>query len=142
MPSDLYVKSVLTVIAATLVYLCVVFTPLPAVSAQAGRVVGGRTPGEYTGPAEVVIVDWRLPQGASLPVNVTRGEVQVTNELSVRGDVELTQPPNKPLRALLIGFEEGSSPTQTGKFAPLAPAAGRALPVSVIAAPLRPAPRN
>ena len=133
MPKDLYLKSVLTVIAAALVYLCVVFTPLPTVAAQVGgRVVGGKTPGEYTGPAEVVIVDWRLPQGASLPVNVTRGDVQVTNEVAVRGNVELTQPAHKPLRSVVIGFEEGSSTTQPGRFAPLNPTAGRALPVNVV----------
>ena len=133
MPKDLYLKSVLTVIAAALVYLCVVFTPLPTVSAQVGgRVVGGKTPGESTGPAEVVIVDWRLPEGASLPVNVTRGDVQVTNEVAVRGNVELTQPAHKPLRSVVIGFEEGSSTTQAGRFAPLNPTAGRALPVNVV----------
>lgn len=133
MRHDLYLKTILTVIAAALVYLCVVFTPLPVVSAQAGRVVGGRTPGEYTGPAEVVIVDWRLPQDASLPVTVTRGEVRVTNEVAVSGGVEVRQAPNNPLRSVLVGFEEGSGTATTGRFMPLT-STGRTLPVTVVPA--------
>lgn len=135
MRNDLYLRSVLTVIAGALVYLCVVFTPLPVASAQAGRVVGGRTPGEYTGPAEVIVVDWRLPEGAALPVSVLRGDVRVMNEVTVRGDVELTQPPHKPLRSVLIGYEESASAIAPGRFADLNPRAGRALPVSALPRP-------
>lgn len=127
MRNDLYLRAVLTVIAAALVYLCIALTPMPAASAQ-GRVVGGRTPGEYTGPAEVVIVDWRLPDGASLPVNVLRGDVRVSNEVAITGEIEVSQPPDKPLRTVVVGLEEGSSPAGPGRFRTL-PAGG--IPVSV-----------
>ena len=136
MTTDRYLRIVLTVIAAALVYLCVILTPLPAVSAQTPRIVGGKTPGEYTGPAEVVIVDWRLPENASLPVNVTRGDVRVTNELSITGDVEVVQRPNNPLRTVLIGHEEGASTTAAGRFSNISAGAGRGVPVTAL--PLKP----
>jgi hypothetical protein len=136
MTTDRYLRLVLTVIAAALVYLCVILTPLPAVSAQTPRIVGGKTPGEYTGPAEVVIVDWRLPENASLPVNVTRGDVRVTNELSITGDVEVVQRPNNPLRTVLIGHEEGASATAAGRFSNISQGAGRGVPVTAL--PLKP----
>jgi hypothetical protein len=129
MRNDLYLRIVLTVIAAALVYLCVVLTPMPAVSAQTPRIVGGRTPGEYTGPAEVVIVDWRLPENASLPVNVTRGDVRVSNEVSINGDVEIRQRANNPLRTVLIGHEDGASTTAAGRFNNISQGAGRGVPV-------------
>jgi hypothetical protein len=132
MRSDLYLRAVLTVIAIALVYLCVVLTPMPIAFAQTPRVVGGRTPGEYTGPAEVVVVDWRLPEGASLPVNVTRGDVRVINQVSVRGDVEVTQPANNPLRTVLIGHEEGASNTAPGRFTGISQPGGRGVPVVTV----------
>ena len=119
MRNDLYLRIVLTVIAAALLYLCVVLTPLPTASAQTPRIVGGRTPGEYTGPAEVVIVDWRLPENASLPVNVTRGEIRVMNEVSVSGDVEVRQRTDNPLRTVLIGYEESAMSNSRGRFVQL-----------------------
>ena len=133
MRSDLYLRVVLTVIAAALVYLCVVFTPMPTVSAQ--RIVGGRTPGEYTGPAEVVIVDWRLPDGATLPVHVMRGDVRVANEVSVKGNVQVVQAADNPLRTLLIGHEEGASLAGPGRFVGMNQATGRGLPVVSLARP-------
>ena len=136
MRNDLYLRTVLTVIAAALVYLCVVLTPLPTVSAQTPRIVGGRTPGEYTGPAEVVIVDWRLPENASLPVNVTRGDIRVSNEVRITGDVEVRQPANSPLRTVLIGHEEGASTSATGRFTSINLGAGRGVPVMVL--PVKP----
>ena len=136
MPTDRYTKIVLTVIAAALMYLCAVLTPLPVASAQGGRIVGTQRPGEYTGPAEVAVVEWRIPPGTSIPVTVTRGEVQVTNEVAVRGDVEINQPASKPLRSVLVGFEEGSTPARAGRFSEIAPLAGRALPVTNV--PARP----
>jgi hypothetical protein len=47
MTSDRYLKGVLTVIAACLVYLCLVMTPWPMVSAAAVE------------PTQVVIVGWK-----------------------------------------------------------------------------------
>jgi hypothetical protein len=127
MRNDLYLRIVLTVIAAALVYLCVVFTPLPTLSAQ--RVVGGRTPGEYTGPAEVVIVDWRLPENASLPVTVTRGDIRVSNEVRISGDVDVRQGRNDALRTVLIGYEDSASPGAAGRFSNIVQTAGRGVPV-------------
>ena len=132
MQSDRYLRAVLTVIAAALVYLCIVLTPMPVASAQQPRVVGGRTPGEYTGPAEVTIVDWRLPEGASLPVNITRGDVRVVNDVSVSGKVEVTQPPHNPLRTVTVGHEENASSSIAGHFVPISSSAGRGMPVSVV----------
>jgi hypothetical protein len=59
---DRYTRIVLTVIAACLVYLCLVLskagTPLAAQATQAPP-QGAVRPGLATGPAEVVIVGWR-----------------------------------------------------------------------------------
>ena len=134
MRNDLYLRIVLTVIAGALVYLCLLFTPLPVVSAQAGRVVGARTPGEYTGPAEVVIVDWRLPDNASLPVTITRGEVRVANEVAVTGEVRVKQLPEDYLRTVLVGHEERASRSATGSFRSFDPRSGSGLPVSTVPA--------
>jgi hypothetical protein len=70
MKNDAYLRGVLTVIAAALLYLCVLLTPLPAVSAQAGRVIGAPTPGVSTGPAEMVVVGWKVAD--TVPVTITR----------------------------------------------------------------------
>ena len=136
MRADLYIRVVLTIVAAALVYLCVIFTPLPTASAQTGRVVGARTPGEYTGPAEVVIVGWRFPEGGSLPVHVTRGDVRVLNEVRVAGQVEAVQPHNGSLRTVLIGYEQAASTSAPGRFNDLSPTVGRGVPV----VPLQPRP--
>lgn len=67
--TDKYTKTVLTVIAGALLYLCVVMTPLPSLQAQSSK-----RPGEPTGPAEVVIVDWKstapIPMSAPEPIRV------------------------------------------------------------------------
>ena len=52
--TDRYTKCVLTVIAVALVYLCVIFTPLPHAHAQTSSI----RPGESSGPTEVVVVGW------------------------------------------------------------------------------------
>ena len=122
MKSDPYLRAVLTVIAAALVYLCIVLTPLPTVSAQAGRVVGAPTPGVSTGPAEMVIVGWRVPE---IPVAVTRGEVRVT------GRVQAEQPPNTVQRTTVIGWEERARPDSPGRFQSLETQGSGALPVAV-----------
>ena len=63
--TDRYTKTVLTVIAGALIYLCVVMTAFPAVQAQAPQ-----RPGEPTGPEEVVIVGWKIT--APLPIVARR----------------------------------------------------------------------
>jgi hypothetical protein len=129
MKVDLYLRLVLTVIAAALVYLCVLLTPLPAVSAQAGRVVGAAQPGVSTGPAEMVVVGWRLPE--ALPVVVTSGDIRVTNEtLRVTGRVLAEQPPDSVHRTALIGWEERGGRTTPGVLRPFDGADG-SLPVVV-----------
>jgi hypothetical protein len=129
MKVDVYSRVVLTVIAAALVYLCVLLTPLPAVSAQAGRVVGTSQPGLSTGPAEMVVVGWRLSE--PLPVVVTHGDVRVTNEvLQVRGRVLAEQAPDSVHRTSLIGWEEGGTRTVPGTLRPFDGADGF-LPVVV-----------
>ena len=94
MSVDATVKGLLTIIAAALVYLCVVLTPLPV--AQAQTVFGTRTPGEPTGPAEVVVVGWRLANQEPLPV-------QVMNRVTVTGDTRALQ------RVVLAGWESDSA---------------------------------
>jgi hypothetical protein len=121
MKSDLYLRAVLTVIAAALIYLCVLLTPLPVASAQVGQIVGAPTPGVSTGPAEMVIVGWRVPE---IPVVVTRGEVRVT------GRVQAEPVPNAIQRTTLIGWEERARPESPGAFRALEPQ-GDALPVMV-----------
>ena len=130
MTNDFYLRAVLTVIAAALVYLCVVLTPLPTVSAQAGRVVGAPVPGVSTGPAEMVVVGWRAPE--SLPVTVTRGEVRVTNDvLPVSGTVRTEQPPNAMTRTVLVGWEELASTKGPGSFNTIGDVKSNGLPVTV-----------
>jgi hypothetical protein len=112
MTNDLYMRMVLTVIAGALVYLCLVLTPLPALSAQVGQVVGAPTPGVSTGPGEMVIVGWRVPD--TIPVTVARGEVRLTNDtVRVNGRVETEQAPNTASRTTLIGWEDGAARPQT-----------------------------
>ena len=127
MRNDTYLRGVLTVIAAALLYLCVVFTPLPLVSAQAGRVIGAPTPGVSTGPAEMVVVGWKVPD--TVPVTIARGEVRVTNEsLRVNGTVRAELP--DAARMIVVGWEDGGSQTTPGRFTALDDASGRRLPVS------------
>jgi hypothetical protein len=101
MSVDATVKGLLAIIAAALVYLCIVLTPMPTVHAQ--TVFGTRTPGEPTGPAEVVIVGWRTPGSQPLPV-------QVMGRVSVTGEVETRQSPRSVDRVVLSGWDaDGAS---------------------------------
>ena len=77
---DRYTKFILTIIAGTLVYLCIVLTPIPGVHAQ----VPSLRPGEPSGPTEVVISGWRTPAGLSaFPVSIQH-PVQVTSAQPLR----------------------------------------------------------
>ena len=130
MKHEAYLRGVLTVIAAALLYLCILFSPLPVASAQSGRVVGAPTPGVSTGPAEMIVVGWKVPD--TVPVTITRGEVQVTNQsLRVSGTVRTEQAPNTATRTVVIGWEDQSSPTTPGDFSALRGAKLNGLPVSV-----------
>ena len=110
MTNDAYLRAVLTVIAGTLLYLCVILTPLPVASAQtAGQVVGASRPGVSTGPAEMVVVGWRVSE--AVPVAVAKGEVRVTNDtIRVSGRVQAEQAPDTIDRTMLVGWEDRATP--------------------------------
>ena len=109
---DWYLRSVLTVIAAALVYLCLVLTPWTRVSAQTAA-----RPGDPTGPAEMVIVGWRLPNGAALPVQIQgRTEVAVAGEVRVAGRVLAEPVPNTSTRVVLAGWEDAGTRERLGTY--------------------------
>jgi hypothetical protein len=105
---DIYTRGVLTVIAIALVYLCVVLTPLPAVSAQyAAR------PGDDTGPAKVVVVGWQTTD--QMPVTIVDSiTLKTMGEMRVAGTVQTEQKANSADRVVLVGWEERASETNRG----------------------------
>ena len=127
--SDRYTKTLLTIIAAALVYLCVVMTPLPGVQAQTAK-----RPGDPTGPGEMVIVGWRAPKGETLPVTVF-GSVVVENNVPLKidntvpfritGDVKTERSAGAADRVVLVGWEENGNRKQP---APLVHPFGQAMP--------------
>ena len=72
---DRYTKTILTVIAVALLYLAVVLTPFPSVSAQ-----GTLRPGEPSGPLEVVVVGWKSTTPMSI---VSQQPLRVVTERPV-----------------------------------------------------------
>ena len=96
---DQYTKVALTVIACALVYLCVILTPLPGAHAQ----TPSRTPGEPSGPAEVVIVGFKTP--TPLPV-VVHGLVELAQPVRVTGSVTTERTSGRADRVILVGWEE------------------------------------
>ena len=131
--TDRYTKAVLTLIAAALVYLCIVFTPMPAVQAQFTQ-----RPGEPTGPVQVVIVGWRGAQGDSIPISAGQpvpvsiaAPVQVAGIVEVRGNVKTEKANDRADRVVMIGWEEGGS--REGRVVPVMKplTASDALPVNV-----------
>lgn len=110
---DRYTKTVLTVIAGALVYLCIVMTAFPVVSAQqtAAR------PGEMTGPAPVVIVGWRTPE--TIPVAV-RGPVSINpgETVHIVGSVTTERSTGSVDRMLITGWEENAAPGRPGTVHP------------------------
>jgi hypothetical protein len=116
MTADRYLRAVLTVIAGTLVYLCVVLTPLPPALAQQAPVM----PGVPSGPAEVVVVGWQ-PGMPALPVEVS-APVRLQGPVEVTGAVQTQQSPGLADRVVLVGWEEQTTEKQLGQFRPLGPA--------------------
>ena len=110
---DRYTKTVLTLIATALVYLCIIFTPMPAAQAQFTQ-----RPGEPTGPVQVVIVGWRGAQGETVPVAIPAPlTVSVNGLVEVRGQVKTEKATDRAERVALVGWEEGG--TREGKVVPV-----------------------
>lgn len=110
---DRYTKTVLTVIAAALIYLCVVMTPFPTAHAQTTRRAGEM----ITTPIEAVIVGWKVDQ--PMQVTTTR-PLQVQTERSA-GTAD---------RVVIVGWEENSARDRTGaSMVPFMSSRGQALPV-------------
>ena len=123
---DRYSKFLLTVIAGALIYLCVIFTPLPSVSAQTAK-----RPGDPTGPAEAVIVGFRLQPGESMPVSPLRPvPVTIGDTVRVSGAVTTSQESDHPDRVSIVGWESMTAPKKPGEFRRFDPKNG--LPVSPI----------
>jgi hypothetical protein len=99
---DRYTKSMLTVIAGALLYLAVIFTPLPGASAQAPTL----RPGESSGPTQVVVVGWQTSQSV-VPVSISQPvEVTATRPLPVTGQVKTDRASDRADRVILVGWEE------------------------------------
>src|SRR4026209_1549801 len=90
--ADRYTKTVLTIIACALVYICIVITPMPSVAAQQQA---SKHPGESTGPAEVVIVGWK--QDAPMQISATEPLHVITERSTGAAD-----------RVVLVGWEENA----------------------------------
>ena len=112
---DRYSKIVLTVIAAALVYLCVVMTAFPAVEAQTTRRAGEM----INQPIEAVIVGWKLTEPLQIATN---RPLPVQTERST-GAAD---------RMIIVGWEENSSRDRAlSAMVPFVPTRGQALPVKL-----------
>jgi hypothetical protein len=110
---DRYTKIVLTVIAAALVYLCIVLTPLPAAQAQTTKRAGEM----ITTPIEAVIVGWKAE--GSLPI-YTPQPLRVQTERST-GEAD---------RVVIVGWEENAGRDRTTALNPIISARGQSFPVT------------
>lgn len=109
--NDRYIKTVLTVIASALIYLCVVMTPLPGLSAQ----TPSQRPGVSSGPLDVVIVGWRTAE-AAFPVAVLNPvRVTASEPLPIRGSVTTERSSGRADRVVVVGWEENASIGQPGQ---------------------------
>lgn len=110
---DRYSKFILTVIAGALVYLCIVMTAFPAMSAQ-----GTRKAGEMiTPPIEAVIVGWKLTE--PLQIATTRPLPVQTERSTGTAD-----------RVVIVGWEEGASRDRQIPMSPIISSRGQNLPVT------------
>ena len=110
---DRYSKIVLTVIAAALVYLCVVMTAFPAVQAQTTRRAGEM----ITPPIEAVIVGWKAD--GALPI-VAREPLRVQTERA-SGAAD---------RVVIVGWEDSATRERPTAFTPIVTSRGQNLPVT------------
>lgn len=128
--TDRYTKFILTVIAGALIYLAMIFTPLPGAYAQVPTI----RPGESSGPTQVVVVGWQTSQ-AVVPVSISQ-PVQVTasRPLPVTGQVKTERSSDLADRVILVGWEENATRDRVRALVPFSDnpvdaASGRALPV-------------
>lgn len=127
--SDRYTKFILTVIAGALLYLGVIFTPLPGASAQTPTL----RPGESSGPTQVVIVGWRTDGEATVPVSIQH-PVQVTasQPLRITGAVTTERSEGGMAdRVVLVGWERDAVRDKATRMLPLNDALA-ALPVRAV----------
>jgi len=104
--NDRYTKTILTVIAGALIYLCVAMTAFPSVSAQ-----GTQRPGEPSGPLEVVVVGWK-----------SNTPMQIASPQPLRVVTERTG--GVADRVVVVGWEENAAretPTTLHSFGPQNP---------------------
>ena len=100
--TDRYTKIVLTIIAASLIYLCIVMTAFPAVSAQTAQ-----RPGDPTGPGQMVIVGWQV--NTPVPVHLVSQE-----PLRITGSVTTERSTTAPDRVIITGWEDRAAPGRIG----------------------------
>ena len=127
--SDRYMKFVLTIIAGALLYLCIVMTPPPRVSAQ----TPSKTPGVLSGPMEVVVVGYQAP--SPMPVAVS-GLVEVTasNPLRITGQVSTAKSSERADRVIVVGWEKTANRDKASSMEMLSDFKGQgsmALPVQL-----------
>jgi hypothetical protein len=127
--SDRYTKVTLTVIAAALLYLCLVLTPWPALHAQKQSTL---RPGEPTGPVEAVIVGWRGAPGETIPVSAASPvPVVIKDTVQISGTVATERSSGAADRVVLVGWEEGAVREKQTRPMRAINAAAPGLPVSV-----------
>jgi hypothetical protein len=119
--NDRYIKTLLTVIAGALLYLCVVLTPIPAANAQ----TPSQRPGQSSGPTEVIVVGWRPGAREVIPVTI-----QQTEPVRIEGAVTTERSTTRVAdRVLLVGWEPGA--TREVQRAPRSLTESSGVPVSV-----------
>ena len=112
--TDRYTKTLLTVIACALVYLCIVMTPLPSAHAQATKRAGEM----ITTPIEAVIVGWKIDQ----PLHITS-----TRPLPVQTE----RSTGAADRVVIVGWEENAVRDRAlSAMTPIISSRGQAFPVT------------
>jgi len=110
--TDRYTKIVLTVIAAALVYLCIVMTAFPAVEAQTTKRAGDM----INEPIRAVIVGWSVAE--PMPI-VTPRPIQVQTERTA-GTAD---------RVIVVGWEENAARDKVMPMNPINSSRGISVPV-------------
>jgi hypothetical protein len=110
MPTDRYIKAVLTVIAGALLYLCAMQSGPPA-SAQG---MGAATPGSMRDdrPQRVVVVGWELPPQQPVAVAIQPGAQPLPVSLGATAQqplpVSLGVTAQRPLPVAVTGIKAGA----------------------------------